>query len=50
VVVTHNPSLAEQMPRVITLVDGRVEKDERRATAGTRSGSPAFDVRTSAEG
>jgi lipoprotein-releasing system ATP-binding protein len=30
VVVTHNPSLAEQMPRVVTLVDGRVEKDERR--------------------
>ena len=33
VVVTHNPALAEQMPRVITLVDGRVEKDERRRAA-----------------
>src|SRR5262245_54384745 len=35
VVVTHNPALAEQMPRVITLVDGRVEKDERRAHGHT---------------
>jgi lipoprotein-releasing system ATP-binding protein len=33
VVVTHNPALAEQMPRVITLVDGRVEKDEHRTSA-----------------
>ena len=30
VVVTHNPTLAEMMPRVVTLVDGRVETDERR--------------------
>jgi lipoprotein-releasing system ATP-binding protein len=37
VVVTHNPALAEQMPRVVTLMDGRVEKDERRQrTAGPR--------------
>jgi lipoprotein-releasing system ATP-binding protein len=32
VVVTHNPALAASMPRVVTLRDGRVEKDERRAT------------------
>ncbi|HEX4448211.1 MAG TPA: ABC transporter ATP-binding protein [Polyangiaceae bacterium] len=31
VVVTHNPVLAERMARVVTLQDGRVEKDERRA-------------------
>jgi lipoprotein-releasing system ATP-binding protein len=31
VVVTHNPALAERMARVVTLQDGRVEKDERRA-------------------
>ncbi|NOU32141.1 MAG: ABC transporter ATP-binding protein [Polyangiaceae bacterium] len=31
VVVTHNVGLAESMPRVVTLRDGRVEKDERRA-------------------
>jgi lipoprotein-releasing system ATP-binding protein len=30
VVVTHNRELAASMPRVITLRDGRVEKDERR--------------------
>ncbi len=29
VIVTHNPALAEQMPRVVTLQDGVVEKDER---------------------
>jgi lipoprotein-releasing system ATP-binding protein len=30
VVVTHNPTLAASMPRVVTLRDGRVEKDDRR--------------------
>ena len=30
VVVTHNKELAESMPRVVTLKDGRVEKDEMR--------------------
>src|SRR5271165_5425207 len=30
VVVTHNPALAASMPRIVTLQDGRVEKDERR--------------------
>lgn len=30
VVVTHNMSLAQMMPRMVTLKDGRVEKDERR--------------------
>ena len=34
VVVTHNMSLAQLMPRIITLKDGRVEKDERRNAAG----------------
>jgi lipoprotein-releasing system ATP-binding protein len=33
VVVTHNPALAERMARVVTLQDGRVEKDERQGTA-----------------
>ena len=32
VVVTHNLALAASMPRVVTLKDGRVEKDERRPT------------------
>jgi lipoprotein-releasing system ATP-binding protein len=32
VVVTHNPALAERMIRVVTLQDGRIEKDERRRT------------------
>ncbi len=30
IVVTHNPSFAEQMPRVVTLKDGRVDRDEKR--------------------
>jgi len=30
VIVTHNLALAERMPRVVTLRDGRVEKDERK--------------------
>jgi lipoprotein-releasing system ATP-binding protein len=30
VVVTHNLALAGSMPRVVTLQDGRVDKDERR--------------------
>ena len=32
VVVTHNQALAASMPRVVTLRDGRVEKDERKET------------------
>ncbi len=35
VVVTHNVQLAATMPRVITLRDGRVERDERREQGGT---------------
>ena len=31
IVVTHNPALADSMPRVVTLRDGRVETDDRRA-------------------
>jgi len=31
VVVTHNPALAASMPRVVTLRDGHIEKDERRS-------------------
>ncbi len=33
VLVTHNLALAKGTPRVVTLKDGRVEKDERRAGA-----------------
>jgi lipoprotein-releasing system ATP-binding protein len=33
VIVTHNATLAGSMPRVVTLRDGLVEKDERRGTA-----------------
>ncbi len=32
VIVTHNMALADSMPRVVTLKDGRVEKDERRGS------------------
>lgn len=40
VIVTHNAALAAGMPRVITLRDGRVERDERRP----RTIAPATDV------
>jgi lipoprotein-releasing system ATP-binding protein len=33
VVVTHNPSFAESMPRVVRMIDGRVEADERGTQA-----------------
>jgi lipoprotein-releasing system ATP-binding protein len=31
IVVTHNAALAASMPRIVTLKDGRVERDDRRA-------------------
>ena len=42
-VVTHNRELANQMPRVVTMRDGRVERDERRdrsAPAPTARAAP----------
>ncbi len=44
VVVTHNPALAASMPRVVTLRDGRVEKDERRGVIGGRLTQSAGSV------
>jgi lipoprotein-releasing system ATP-binding protein len=35
VIVTHNMTLADSMPRKITLKDGRVEKDEKRDPSKT---------------
>jgi lipoprotein-releasing system ATP-binding protein len=40
VVVTHNPSLAAIMPRVVTLRDGRVEKDERKTDGAQLAAAP----------
>ncbi len=39
VVVTHNPNFAESMPRVVRMLDGRVDKDER----GYRSSAASID-------
>jgi lipoprotein-releasing system ATP-binding protein len=52
VVVTHNPALAASMPRVVTLRDGRVEKDERRDPTAMRTmeGGGEVGARTSAAG
>jgi lipoprotein-releasing system ATP-binding protein len=36
VIVTHNVELANAMPRVVTLKDGRVDKDERRGATAFR--------------
>ena len=41
VIVTHNPALAANMPRVVTLRDGRVEKDEQNA--GTYRSKPTAE-------
>ena len=38
VIVTHNGALAAGMPRVITLRDGRVERDERREAGAVLTG------------
>jgi len=37
VVVTHNMELAENMPRMVTLRDGRVEDDARRSASPTQA-------------
>ena len=39
VIVTHNAALADGMPRVVTLRDGRVERDERRPRGASRAAS-----------
>ena len=39
VIVTHNAALADGMPRKITLRDGRVERDERRAQGSVAASS-----------
>ncbi|MGD0524118.1 MAG: ABC transporter ATP-binding protein [Polyangiaceae bacterium] len=41
IVVTHNPALADSMPRVVTLRDGRVETDVRRTPPERTVPSPA---------
>ena len=46
VIVTHNAALAAGMARVVTLRDGRVEKDERRSAAGYRSEPNVVEDRT----
>ncbi|MBL8682939.1 MAG: ABC transporter ATP-binding protein [Myxococcales bacterium] len=42
VIVTHNERLADQMPRVITMKDGKVEKDERKRPAIYRADEEAL--------
>jgi lipoprotein-releasing system ATP-binding protein len=41
VIVTHNMALAESMPRVVTMKDGRVDKDEQRGMGSRASAPPA---------
>jgi lipoprotein-releasing system ATP-binding protein len=41
VIVTHNAALAGGMPRVVTLRDGKVERDERRKIEAYRDGAKA---------
>jgi len=46
VVVTHNPAFAASMPRMVTVVDGKVEKDEWQANAKPMGHAPAADKET----
>ncbi len=48
VIVTHNMSLAESMPRVVTMRDGRVERDEQRGM-GSRAPAAAAEPVAAAE-
>lgn len=41
VVVTHNPTFAESMPRVVRMKDGRVERDEAGRNARRAQRTPA---------
>jgi lipoprotein-releasing system ATP-binding protein len=41
IVVTHNPAFAERMPRVVRMVDGRVEADELREIQHTSAAAPS---------
>ncbi|MBS2018735.1 MAG: ABC transporter ATP-binding protein [Deltaproteobacteria bacterium] len=41
IIVTHNASLAASMERVVTLRDGRVERDERRKSGSYREADAA---------
>ena len=45
VVVTHNPAFAEQMPRVVHLRDGKLEKDLRRLPRGHFTQPPALGMK-----
>jgi lipoprotein-releasing system ATP-binding protein len=44
VIVTHNVELAQSMPRVITLKDGKVHADERREVKRKAASPPAEPV------
>jgi lipoprotein-releasing system ATP-binding protein len=44
VIVTHNGALAAGMPRVVTLRDGRVERDERRTGTSLIGNAGKVDV------
>ena len=51
VIVTHNERLAERMPRVITMRDGKVETDRRRdQPSSAQSTAVAESTETSADG
>ena len=44
VVVTHNQLFAESMPRVVTMLDGRIDRDEKQAGSAYRGASAAVPV------
>jgi lipoprotein-releasing system ATP-binding protein len=52
VVVTHNPTFAASMPRMVTVMDGKIEKDEWRQGSGAfaaKSGPPKEQAAEDAE-
>jgi lipoprotein-releasing system ATP-binding protein len=49
VVVTHNATFAESMPRMVSMLDGKIDKDEKRATSpGVATASAAEAEREAA--
>ena len=50
VVVTHNQAFAESMPRMVSMLDGKIDRDEKRAGSAFRGAPGASAVPTGVVG